>query len=218
MLYRAFGTPVLFAQGDPRAIAPILDDFSTEPTVFLHVRPELLPILETRYDIVELRHMWRMALERDAYHSASTPDVVRLSSEHESAVKELFDDGANMGESPDFFFPSMLDAGVFFGLQESDKLVSVAGTHLVVPSEDVAAIGNVYTRRDRRGRGLAAIVTSAVADELLRLRIGTIVLNVNQSNATAVHLYERLGFRRYCGYCEGLITLRSLESCRTLEL
>jgi ribosomal protein S18 acetylase RimI-like enzyme len=208
MLYRAFTTPVLFAQGDPRAVAAILDEFSSEPSVFLHVRPEILPVLETRYDVVELRHMWRMVLERDAYRSASTPGVIRLSSAQESAVAQLFDDGAGSGESPDFFVPSMLDAGVFYGREDADELVAVAGTHLVVPSEDVAAIGNIYTRRDRRGRGLAESVTSSVVDELLRLKIGTIVLNVNQSNASAIRLYERLGFKRHCGYCEGLATFR----------
>jgi ribosomal protein S18 acetylase RimI-like enzyme len=147
-----------------------------------------------------------MVLERDAYRGGSTPDVVRLSSPHLRAVKQLYDDGASSGESPDFFFPSMLDAGVFYGLWEADGLVAVAGTHLVVPSEDVAAVGNVYTRRDRRGRGLAARVTSAVVDELLRLKIRTIVLNVNQSNEPAIRVYERLGFTRHCGYCEGLAT------------
>jgi ribosomal protein S18 acetylase RimI-like enzyme len=207
MLYRAFTPPVLFAQGDPGDVAAILDEFSTEPKVFLHVRPEMLKVLKTRYDIVELRHMWRMVLDRDAYRSGLTLEVVRLSSAHVSAVKQLYDDGAISGESPDFFFPSMLDAGVFYGLWEADELVAVAGTHLVAPSEDVAAVGNVYTRRDRRGRGLAARVTSAVVDELLRLKIRTIVLNVNQSNTSAIHVYERLGFTRHCGYCEGLATL-----------
>jgi ribosomal protein S18 acetylase RimI-like enzyme len=218
MVYRAFATPVLFAQGDPRAVASMLDQFSSEPSVFLHVRPEMLPVLETRYDIVELRHMWRMVLERDAYRSASTPDVVRLSPAHESAVTQLFEDGAGTGESPDFFFPSMLEAGVFYGLKEADELVAVAGTHLVAPNEDVAAIGNVYTRRDRRGRGLAASVTSAVVDELLRLRIGTVVLNVSQSNTPAVRLYERLGFKQHCGYCKGVAASHGLTKCRTLEL
>jgi predicted GNAT family acetyltransferase len=206
MLYRAFGTPVLFAQGDPRTVAPILDEVSSEPSMFLHVRPEMLPVIEARYDIVELQQMWRMVLEQDAYRSTSTADVVRLSPAQESAVKQLFDDGASTGESPDFFFPSMLDAGVFYGLKEADELVAVAGTHLVVPSEDVAAIGNVYTRRDRRGRGLAARVTSAVVDELLRLKIGTIVLNVDQSNTAAIRVYERLGFTRHCNYYEGMAT------------
>ncbi len=192
MVYRAFTPSVLFAQGDPGEVTSILDEFSTEPKVSLHVRPEMLAVLKTRYDIVELRHMWRMVLERDAYRSGSTPEVVRLSSAHLRAVKQLYDDGASSGESPDFFFPSMLDAGVFYGLWEADELVAVAGTHLVVSSEDVAAVGNVYTRRDRRGRGLAARVTSAVVDELLRLKIRTIVLNVNQSNTSAIHVYEWL--------------------------
>jgi ribosomal protein S18 acetylase RimI-like enzyme len=206
MVYREFTPPVVFAQGDPGALATILDEFSTEPSIYLHVRPEILPVLETRYEIVELRHMWRMILEREAYHSASTPDVVRLSSAQESAVRQLYDDGAGSGERPDFFFPSMLDAGVFYGLWEADELVAVAGTHLVAPSEDVAAIGNVYTRRDRRGRGLATRVISAVVDELLRLKIRTIVLNVNRSKTSAVRLYERLGFTKHCNYCEGLGT------------
>ena len=218
MLYRAFATPVLFAQGDPRAAASILDQFSSEPRMFLHVRPEMLPVLETRYEVVELRRMWRMVLERDAYRSASTPDVVRLSLAHQSAVTRLFEDGAGTGESPDFFFPSMLEAGVFYGVKDAHELVAVAGTHLVVRSEDVAAIGNVYTRRDHRGRGLAANVTSAVVDELLRLRIGTIVLNVSQSNAPALRLYERLGFRRHCGYYEGLATRWIDESARDIPL
>jgi GNAT superfamily N-acetyltransferase len=157
--------------------------------------PEMLKVLKTRYDIVELRRMWRMVLARDAYRSGSIPEVDRLSSAHVSPVKQLFDDGAISGESPDFFFPSMLNAGVFFGVWEADELVAVAGTHLVAPSEDVAAVGNVYTRRDRRGRGLAARVTSAVVDELLRLKI-----------RTAIRVYERLGFTRHCDYYEGLAT------------
>ena len=51
---------------------------------------------------------------------------------------------------------------------------------------------------------MAARVTSAVVDELLRKKIGTIVLNVNHANTPAMGVYERLGFTRHCSYCEGL--------------
>jgi ribosomal protein S18 acetylase RimI-like enzyme len=215
LLYRAVNPPVLFMQGNPESLATILNDFSTEPGVYLHVRAEMLPILATRYRIVELRHMWRMVLGRNARRVASSSDVVRLSSLQRSAVEQLYLDGDVSGERPDFFFSSMLDEGVFYGVWENGQLVAVAGTHLVVPSEDVAAVGNVYTRRDRRGLGLAATVTSAVTHELLRMRIRTIVLNVNQSNASAIRVYERLGFTRHCSYCEGLAERLAAYSARS---
>jgi predicted GNAT family acetyltransferase len=92
---------------------------------------------------------------------------------------------------------------VFFGTWENGELVAVAGTHLAVPAEGVGAIGNVYTRRDRRGLGLAGALTSAVAGELLRMGVRTIGLNVTQRNAAAIRVYERLGFFRYCDFIEG---------------
>jgi predicted GNAT family acetyltransferase len=121
------------------------------------------------------------------------------------ALEALFADGAPHGEAPDFFNAEMLAQGVFFGMFEATDLVACAGTHLVAPEEGVAAIGNVYTRRDRRGLGLAAQVTSAVAAELLGHSPPLLVaLNVNQANAAALRVYERLGFRRYCPFYEGL--------------
>ncbi|MCU1337099.1 MAG: mycothiol synthase [Bryobacterales bacterium] len=215
LLYRAVNPPVLFAQGNPESLATILNDFSTEPAIYLHVRPEMLPVLAMRYRIVELRRMWRMVLGRNAQRVAPSSDVARLSSSQQSAVEQLYSDGDGSAERPDFFFPSMLDEGVFYGLWEDGQLVAVAGTHLVVPREDVAAVGNVYTRRDRRRLGLAATVTSAVIEELLRMRIRTIVLNVNQSNASAIHVYERLGFTRHCSYCEGLAERLAAYSARS---
>src|SRR5260370_25075464 len=49
LLYRALTPPVLFTQGNTASLATILDEFSTEPGVYLQVRPEILPILATRY-------------------------------------------------------------------------------------------------------------------------------------------------------------------------
>src|SRR5258706_10855931 len=103
--------------------------------------------------------MWRMVVSPKVRLAAQARDVVRLSSSERSAVEQLYADGGACGASPDFFSPSMLDDGVFYGLWENEQLVAAAGTHPVVPAEDIAAVGNVYTRRDRRGRGLAASVT-----------------------------------------------------------
>ena len=210
LVYRGFVPPVLFAMGEPEAVDSLLAETTPEPSLFLHVRPEMLPILERRYRDCRSWKMWRMVFRADAassfiLHPSSFPTVVRLHHSDLAALESLYSDGDPNGEAPGFFLRSMLENGVYYGVREADALIAAAGTHLVIPEEGVAAIGNVYTRRDRRGRGLAALTTGAVAAELLRKGLSTIVLNVNPENAPAVRAYQRLGFRRHCDYVEGTV-------------
>ncbi len=62
LLFRGFSTPVLFAFGEAQAFAGTLDEIGDEPSLYLHVRPEIVPVLAGRYRIVELKDMLRMAL------------------------------------------------------------------------------------------------------------------------------------------------------------
>ena len=207
MLYRGFATPVLFAMGDPSGVAPLLEEIDAEidaPALYLHVRPEWLPAIAARYPSLEPRPMWRMVLDPPAFRPERGAAVERLGPGDLAPLSALYADGDAAGEAPGFFLPSMLENGVFFGIREGRELVAAAGTQLVAPREGVAAIGNIYTRRDRRGRGLAGAATSAVVDELLRAGLPLVALNVSVHNTQAVRVYERLGFLRYCEYVEGL--------------
>ena len=67
----------------------------------------------------------------------------------------------------------------------------------------VCTVGNVYTRRDRRRRGLAARVTSGVVQHAIAEAVPTIVLNVSRDNDAARRVYERLGFHCHCEFFEG---------------
>lgn len=203
LLYREFGTPVLGAVGQPAAVGPLLDTVS-EPTMYLHVRPDIVDLLRPRYQIEDEADMWRMVLDSARFQAGAQTGAQRLGPAELTALQRLYADGTPTGEEPDFFFPSMLATGVFFGVWEGANLIAAAGTHLVVPEEGVAAIGNIYTRRDRRGRGLATRVTRAVTAELVARGLRTIALNVNHGNAPAIHVYERLGFARYCAFKEGV--------------
>ena len=104
--------------------------------------------------------MWRMALDRSRFlpleHGA-----IRLGPADSEALLALYRDGDAAGEAPLFFVPGMLRNGVYYGMWEGAELVAAAGTHVLAPKEDLAGIGNVYTRRDRRGRGFGAQVTAA---------------------------------------------------------
>jgi ribosomal protein S18 acetylase RimI-like enzyme len=130
--------------------------------------------------------------------------AARLGDADVAALEALYRDGEATGESPDFFYPAMVNRGVFFGVYDDDALVAAAGTHLVSRDEGAAAIGNIYVRRDRRGRGLGRIVTSAVMQALAA--VDTVGLNVRADNAPAIDLYESLGFVTHCRFFEALAT------------
>ena len=146
--------------------------------------------------------MWRMRL--DGLPLLGDCAVERLTVEHLAEVEALYLEGEASGEAPDFFFPSMLEKGVFFGTRADGQLVAAAGTHVFEPKQRIAAIGNVYTHSAFRRRGLSSSVTAAVSRELLRMGCPTVVLNVAQTNAAALPVYEKLGFVRHCGFIEGL--------------
>jgi GNAT superfamily N-acetyltransferase len=204
LLYRAFDTPVLFTLGEAAAVQRILAEIGPEPRLYLSIRPEILPLIKARYHVSHEQAMWRMVLDPAHFRPEPAEGCVRLGPANREELEQLYADGEATGEVPGFFTPAMLEEGVFFGLREKEGLAAAAGTHLVAPTEGVAAIGNVYTRRDRRGRGFAGRTTSAVVRELLRMDLRTVALNVAQDNAAALRVYERLGFARYCAFYEGV--------------
>jgi predicted GNAT family acetyltransferase len=147
--------------------------------------------------------MRRMTLRPGRFTPSAADDVVPIGEEDLAAVSALYEDGRSTGEQPTFFHAGMLAQRTFRGLWEHGALVSVAGTHLYSRDLGICTIGNVYTRRDRRGRGLGARVTSAVAAHAINERVPTIVLNVARDNVTAQRVYERLGFDTHCAFVEG---------------
>jgi ribosomal protein S18 acetylase RimI-like enzyme len=103
----------------------------------------------------------------------------------------------------------MVTGGVFFGIYDDAALLAAAGTHLLSRREGVSTIGNVYIRRDHRGRGLGRTVVDAVLRALHSIGtagIETVGLNVRVDNHAAPHLYESLGFVRHCQFFEALAT------------
>lgn len=201
LLYRAFGSPLILCVGQssgwPAVLSEIDSTLGDAREVYAVGRPDVLPAIRSHYDVLEERLMLRMLLDADGFHPVSSNAAERLGPSHLDEVRTLFGD-----EPPAFFLPSMMNEGVYYGIREDDRLAAVAGTHVLSRDLSVAALGNIYTRRDRRGRGLGTAVTSAVARELIRMGIATIVLNVREDNQPAVRVYERLAFQRYCDYFE----------------
>jgi ribosomal protein S18 acetylase RimI-like enzyme len=198
LVVQDYGTAILFAMG-PGSVREALE--SVTGPVHLQVQRAALDEVARHAAVSSLRLMWRMTWTGDRLPAPGRL-TSRLGAGDVPALRALYADGESSGESPDFFFPSMVADGAFHGIYEGMALVAAAGTHILAREEGAAAIGNVYTRRDRRGRGLGGLVTSAVLGELAGIE--TIGLNVRADNDAALHLYESLGFARHCEFYEAL--------------
>jgi ribosomal protein S18 acetylase RimI-like enzyme len=199
LVLRDYGTSILFAHG-PGSIREALDHV-TWP-VHLQVQQDALDEVARHAVVTNEKRMIRMAWSGGSTRVSDR--VARLGAGDVPALEALYADGESTGESPDFFYGSMVTDGVFFGVYKGASLIAAAGTHLVARDEGAAAIGNVYVRRDRRGRGLGRAVTAAVLHELAGIE--TVGLNVRADNDAAIRVYESLGFVRHCEFREALAT------------
>lgn len=212
LLYHGYTPPILFATGDPALLARLFAELDA-PRVSLQLLPGAVGALPPAYTAIEIKPMWRMTVSAASFRPAAADDAARLDLSDAAAVAALFADARESGEEPPFYRPAMLAEKSFRGIWEGAELVAVAGTHLFSPALGVCTIGNVYTRRDRRRRGLAARATSAVVRHALAAAIPTIVLNVSQTNDPARRVYEQLGFRTHCAFVEGEAASSPDRSC-----
>lgn len=198
LVLHEYGTSILFAMGTG-SVREALDHVIWP--AHLQVQGDALDEIRRHATVTSVRLMWRMVW-KGATAPAVPAAVTRLAANDVPPLLRLYADGEASGESPDFFYPSMVTDGVFFGVYEGDELVAAAGTHLLSREESAAAIGNIYTWRDRRGRGVGRLVTTAVVSALSGIE--TIGLNVRADHDAALQLYESLGFTPHCQFYEGL--------------
>ena len=171
----------------------------------LKIPPEHEAAFAAGFEILERGHMLVMALDRCDYRPATSQhDVRRLDAS--SPVAPILD--VYRSYPGHFFEPGQLSSGIHFGSFECDRLVAVAGTHVYSPAGRVAAVGNIVTVSDARGRGHAAACTSAVIEAVYERGCETIVLHVAATNAPALACYRRLGFHDH----GPILQLRGSES------
>ncbi len=214
MTYHDLEPPIFFAIGEACGIEAILDRVLWLKQISLSIREEHLPVIEKFYQAKPVP-MLKMALDVESLRGGSRPTkqsaavrneiasrfalaMTRLNVSHMPLLEELYSHGGG-----DAFRQRSLELGVFYGVFDKERLVSVAGTHIVSDQEHIAALGNVMTHPHYRGRGLATVATSAVCEELLDRGIEMIGLSVGRSNEAAIRVYEKIGFKRHVPFYEG---------------
>lgn len=146
----------------------------------------------------------KMSLESPSRLAAGEPaGIERLGRAHFDELRGFYGHDAYLPEERGgrFFESYMLEIGPWFGVREAGRLVSVAGVHVLSARTSVAGVGNIATRPDRRGRGLARAVTVRLCRELEK-QVDLVALNVAIANTPAIRCYESIGFRAVCRYEE----------------
>jgi ribosomal protein S18 acetylase RimI-like enzyme len=198
MEYSGLSPQPLFVMGDPAGVRVILGSVIRTRTAYLAAMPEHIPAVAELYRVDPGPRMVRMWVDRSTF----TPvigEAVRLDAADTRHLNRLYELGLTA------WLPSeSISSGVYYGVRRGGRLVAAAGTHVVSPMYGMAAVGNVFTHRDMRGRGFAKSVTSAVTAELLET-VDIVVLNVRSDNAPAVAAYNALGYQPHTFFEERLV-------------
>jgi len=194
LLYRGTELPVLLALDDPGSVfmQGLLNELKDKlpERFYCHLTAGYEKLLEDRYSMEP----------HGTHHKMTLTDKARLDAVAGSGAVQL--DAQDKGEIFEFYssaYPDnwfdvrMLETGQYFGIRENGRLASIAGIHVYSPKYKVAALGNIATLPECRGKGLGTKVTAALCRNLLRT-VDIIGLNVKSDNADAIRCYQKLGF------------------------
>ncbi len=191
----------LFVMGDSDGIVAVLRDVIRPRLAYLAADEAHLAPIAGVYRIDSGPPMVRMWVNRQMFRPVQGP-VQRL------APADIVDLNRLYGLGFAGWLPAQSIAnGVYYGVRIAGRMVAAAGTHVISPEGRIAAVGNVMTHIDFRGRGFAKQTTSAVTAELLR-SCDEVVLNVRVDNPPALAAYRALGYRDYCRFEERLVHRR----------
>lgn len=88
-----------------------------------------------------------------------------------------------------------IKSGYFWGIKNSGKIISLAGVTAKSEEFKIVSIGNITTHPDYRNTGLSTKTVTRLID-YLEPDFKEIVLNVKETNETAVKFYKKLGFSK----------------------
>jgi GNAT superfamily N-acetyltransferase len=162
-----------------------------------HLTPGVVEALYPTHSVHHDTSCMRMVLHGTPSPAGVDRPVRRLGPGDGPALRELY----RLSYPDNWFDQRMLDTGMYFGILVDRQVVSVAGIHVYSPAYEVAALGNITTHPDYRGRGYGSAVTATLC-QALRSQVKIIGLNVVQSNAAAVGMYRALGFEAVATFDE----------------
>lgn len=192
----------LFAVGTVDALEAVLRLHPGPRYTFLTCQQHHLATVLRHFRMPEHQAVLRMLVNRETFRPVDG-EVRRLTGRDVRELNRLY----RADGTPAFYTSQNIDDAVYYGAIENDRIVAVAGTHVVSPVDGIGVAGNVFVHPKHRGLGLATRVTSVVTRHVLQT-CREVVLSVDPANTAAVFAYQRLGYREVDRLIEAAATRR----------
>ncbi|RPI12881.1 MAG: GNAT family N-acetyltransferase [Ignavibacteriae bacterium] len=208
LLYTAVNPPVLLALAPENELYQLnkllkLILHLLPSKFYSHLTPGTEEILLENYKLDFHGDYCKMVLKENRLVEDTLLQTYQLTFYDLPKIRQLFHESY-----PDNSFdPRMLETGMYFGSDADGKLVSIAGVHVFSQKYKVAALGNITTHPECRGKGLGKLITSRVCKEL-EPHVDVIGLNVHTQNTAALKCYKDLGFEVIAPYREYMAELK----------
>lgn len=203
LLYSGMKTPTLLTFHDdyPEYAYKLLELIRPDlpERFFAHLSPGLIGVFGNKKIIENFGLHYKMAL-KNPLSVQDDPNVRRLSVMDLPAILDFYLEAYH----GNWFDKRMLETGKYFGYFLNDKLTGISGIHVYSKEYKVAALGNIATHPDHRGKQIGFRLTSILCDDLLK-DVDFIGLNVKSDNEFAIKCYRKAGFEKIGNYEEYLI-------------
>ena len=200
LLYAGMSTPTLLAIYDKEFESTHLLLERIKPILplkfYAHLSPNLIDVFGKQNIIESYGAHYKMALKKSP-SKITDENIKRLTFADIQMVNTFY-----AKAYPDNWFdPRMLETQKYFGYFVDGKLVGIAGIHVYSEEYNVAALGNIATHPDYRGKQISYKLTSHLCLDLTQ-SVKYIGLNVKSDNFAAISCYRKVGFEIVGGYDE----------------
>lgn len=193
LLYTATCPPTLLAFSNKTpAMLRLLESIeeSLPASFHAHLTPGLQSFFQNNHSLESHgKHFRMMLLNKKTIEPIQFAEICPLFPEDEDELLDFYRESY----PGNWFDTRMLQTGEYFGLRKDGRLVSAAGVHVFSQEYRVAALGNIATLSEQRGKGYGKQVTSALCHSLSN-KVDHIGLNVKSHNIAAISCYKALGF------------------------
>jgi RimJ/RimL family protein N-acetyltransferase len=162
----------------------------------VHLSPGLIDFFGKENIIEDYGHNYRMILTGNP-EKVSDENIRQLTIGDIPSITGLY----KVAYRGNWFDNRMVETGKYFGHFTAGILTGIAGIHVYSPEYRIAALGNIATHPDFRGRKIAYKLTSLLCSDL-KNSVDIIGLNVKSDNQAAIKCYENIGFEIKSSYDE----------------